>query len=71
MRFRLVVYKTQDGNKYAANERHEYLGDREAIWHLWFTFAKTLQFPHVEVYSLDGRKLDPEKGLNAMSDYSV
>lgn len=71
MRFRLVVYLTHQDNKYEAEERYEYLGDRDAIWHLWFTFAKTLQFPHVEVYSLDGRKMEPEKGLCHMSDYSV
>ena len=70
MRFRLVHYDTQEGNKYVADRRHEYLGDREAIWHLWFTLAKSLGKKHVEVYSLDGRKLEPEKGITAMTDYT-
>lgn len=71
MRFRLVFHDTPEDNKYAANNRHEYLGDREAIWHLWFMLTKTLNKKHAEVFSLDGRKLEPEKGLNGMVDYNI
>jgi hypothetical protein len=71
MRFRLVLHDTQSDNKYDATSRHEYLGDRDATWHLWYTLAKVLGKKHVEVFNLDGTKLDPEKGLHLMTDYNV
>lgn len=51
--------------------RYEYLGDRDAIWHLWFMLARTLDKKHVEVFALDGSKQSPEFGLSGMSDYNV
>lgn len=71
MRFRLVVYETSESNKFMAEERHEYLGDRNAIWKLWFMLVKQLNKRHVEVYSLDGTRQKPENGLAGMTDYSV
>ncbi len=70
MRFRLVFHDTQDDNKYAANKVHEYLGDREAIWQLWYMLTKTLKMKHVEVFSLDGTKQEPEKGYPGLVDYN-
>ena len=71
MRFRLAVYHTGSDNKYDASRRFEYFGDSEAIWALWFHFAREMNLKHVEVYSLDGRKLDPETGSSAMVDYQL
>lgn len=71
MRFRLAVYHTTSANKYNAEMRHEYFGDADSIWHLWFHFARQMNFQHVEVYSLDGQRIHPEKGLNAMTDYTL
>lgn len=71
MRFRLVFHDTNEENKYAANDRHEYLGDREAIWHLWFLLTRTLGKKHIEIFSLDGTKQQPEVGLHGMCDYNV
>lgn len=69
MRFRLVAFFTESNNKYHAERHVEYFGDRESIWHLWFLLTQELHHKHVEVYSLDGRRLDPDKGLAAMIDY--
>jgi hypothetical protein len=73
MRFRLVVYNTTDDNKYKADTdgRHEFLGNREAIWFLWFTLTEKLGKKHVEVFSLDGTPQKPELGFHGMSDYNV
>ena len=71
MRFRLVIHDTKDENKYTADRRHEFLGDRDAIWFLWFTFAKTMGKRHVEVFNLAGDKQRPEDGINGMSDFNV
>ena len=72
MRFRLVFYDTTDQNKYASDRRHEYLGDRDAIWSLWFLLNNQLKKPHVEVFSLDGTRQHPELGcLEGMTDYNL
>lgn len=71
MRFRLVHYVTREQNKYQAENRHEYLGDGKAIWNLWYLLHREMKYPHVEVFSLDGTKLEPESGLHAMQDYNV
>ena len=71
MRFRLVFHNTNEENKYAADARHEYLGDRDAIWHLWYVLVRQIGKKHVEVFSLDGTKQRPEIGLHGMSDYNV
>ena len=71
MRFRLVWYITREENKYEAHYTHEYFGNEEAIWRLWYALAKELGYPHVEVYSLDGRKQTPEEGMHTFTDYSV
>lgn len=71
MRFRLVLYRTNDENKYYAYDRHEYLGDKDATWYLWYNLVKELGNKHVEVYSLDGIKQHPEKGIHGLMDYSV
>ncbi len=69
--FRLVVYHTHEANKYAAEERFEYFGSADAIWRLWYTYARELKLPHVEVYSLDGAKQFPEKGINGLTGYNI
>lgn len=69
MRFRLVYYDTTDENKYAADRVHEYIGDREAIWRAWYMLARELKRPHVEVYSINGARQDPAKGIDGMQDY--
>jgi hypothetical protein len=65
--FSLVYYDTDDDNKFAADEAHEYIGTAGDIWYLWFLLTHTLQKRHVEVYNLRGTRLQPEKGINAMS----
>ena len=69
--FRVVWYKTKDSNKFHADDRHEYLTDREGAFTLWYYLNKELGYPHVEVYSLDGVKQEPTKGINGLSGYSV
>jgi hypothetical protein len=70
--FRLVLYRTNDDNKYVSSERHEYFGNQADIWDLWFLLHKDLKFKHVEVFSTDGRKLKPELGLfEGMADYNI
>lgn len=70
--FRLVLYRTQNENKYISTERQEYFGNQNDIWELWFLLSRNLKFKHVEVYSTDGRKLNPELGLHeGMQDYNI
>lgn len=71
MRFRLVIYDTTEDNKYAAERRHEFLGDKDAIWFLWYTFSKIEGKKHIEVFNLAGDKQHPENGSNGMVDYNV
>lgn len=71
MKFRLVCYETDSENKYDAYHRVEFLGDRDSVFWLWFTLTRKLGEKHVEVFSLDGRKLEPEKGINGMVDYNL
>lgn len=71
MRFRLVLYDTADENKYATESRHEFFGDLDAIWHLWFILTRTLGKKHVEVFSLDGTKQRPDLGSTGMGDYNI
>ena len=71
MKFRLVCYDTEDEIKYCADKRYEYLGNKEDIWQLWFMLTSQLNKFHVEIYSLDGLRQEPEKGINGLSDYNV
>ena len=71
MRFRLVAYLTKSEDKYSTDDRIEIIGNRESIFNVWFTYTQKLKYPHVDVYSLDGRKLDPNKGIQGMPDYCV
>ena len=70
MRFRLVWYVTKEDKKYSAKDIHEYLGDVHVILCLWHVLKKELNYNHVEVYSIDGRKLEPEHGIHGMIDYN-
>ena len=71
MRFRLTLHDTLEDDKYLARASYEFFGDRDGIWFLWFTLTKKLNKKHVEVFSLDGRKLSPELGISYMSDYNI
>lgn len=71
MRFRLVIHDTKEDNKYEADRRYEFFGDKEAIWFLWYTFVKREGKRHVEVFDLAGDKQRPEVGIHGMSDYNV
>ena len=71
MRFRLVFYDTDAHDKYNTEHRFEYFGDRDSIWNLWYLLYITLNKRHVEVYSLDGRKMNPEDGYEGMTDYHI
>lgn len=70
MRFRLVIRDTDSDNKYHAEHGYEFLGDQESIMFLWIQFKK-MGKKHVEVFSLDGTKQAPEKGINGLCDYGV
>lgn len=73
MRFRLVWYDTHYDDKFLCENEHrfEYFGSALAIHHLWFVLTR-MGNKHVEVYSLDGRRQEPEKGLRGgMIDYGV
>jgi hypothetical protein len=69
--FRLVWYDTDRDTKYAADHRHELLGDRDAIFAVWYVLVEKQGCKHVEVYSLDGRLMSAEKGLGGLVGYSV
>lgn len=71
MRFRLVIYDTKSDNKFDAERRYEILGDRNAIWFMWFTLTREQKYKHVEVFHINGAKLQPEKGIAGMEDYSL
>jgi len=75
MRFRLVIYDTQSDNKFDAVRRYEILGDRDAIWFIWFTLTQglmgTKKQKHVEVFHINGTRLHPEKGIANMEDYII
>lgn len=68
---RLVWYDTTRDNKYAADYRHEYIGDMDDIFRLYLLFTDTLKHRHVEVYGLDGTRQEPERGRSGMSGYNV
>jgi len=71
MRFRLVIHDTDAFNRFDATRRYEYLGDREAIWFLWYTFTKIEGKRHVDVFDLAGQKQRPEEGIAGLTDYIV
>ncbi len=71
MRFRLAYYDTTEENKFAAERRHEYVGNRDAIFNLWFMLTRTLGKKHVEVFNLAGEKQRPEDGVNGLCDYNI
>lgn len=60
--FRLVLYDTDNENKFEAVGRYEYLGNRESIFNLWF-YLQMLEKKHVEIYNMNGVLQNPEKGL--------
>jgi len=71
MRFRLVWYVTNNDNKYHADDRFEYLGDRDGICRLWYELIRQGN-RHVEIWTLDGTRQTPELGLNTIwSGYRV
>lgn len=69
MLFRLALYDTKEDDKYLADteDRYEFLGDLRSIWFLWHTFKVQQKKKHVEVFSLDGTKQQPEKGHDGMA----
>jgi hypothetical protein len=71
MRFRLVVYDTWSDNKFDAERRYEILGDRNAIWFMWFNLTHDLKYKHVEVFHINGVQQHPEKGIAGMEDYNL
>lgn len=73
MKFRLVWYYTDSDNKYDSNDRFEIFGDRDSIWRMWYVLTRELtrNNKHVEVYSLDGTKQEPEKGICGMIGYNL
>lgn len=64
--FRLKVYRTEEENKYAAEEIHELLGDRESIFFLWIVF-RNLGYRHIYVYNMDGVEQIMSAGIERMS----
>lgn len=70
MRFRLTWHDTPNDNKYASDYRYEFLGDREAIFRLWYELDR-LGHKHLAVFSLDGTRQEPEKGLGGLVDYNI
>jgi hypothetical protein len=72
MQFRLTWHDTRHDNKYEADTeyRYEYLGGREAIWRLWYELDR-LGNKHLAVYSLDGTKQRPERGLGGLTGYNI
>jgi hypothetical protein len=67
---RLVWYDTNSGHKYDADNRYEYLADVEAILVLYLALEK-IGAKHVEVFSLDGTRLDPNKGRGGLHGHNV
>jgi len=71
MEFRVVLYDTNSEDKYEAENRYEYFGDRDSMWYLWFTLSNKCGQKHVEMFNLAGDKQQPEKGLSGMIGYSI
>lgn len=69
--FRVVFYATRYANKYEAEDRHEYLCDREAAFRLWYELHVVQAWPHVEVFTLQGTRQVPEQGLTALTGYNI
>lgn len=69
--FRLVWYKTKSDNKFDSDFRCEYLGSRDAIFSLWITLHKELNYPHVEIFDLTGIKQDPNSGLAGVVGFNI
>lgn len=69
MLFRLLLYNTEEDDKYLADteDRYEFLGNLRSIWFLWHTFKVQQKKKHVEVFNLDGVKQQPEKGYAGMA----
>jgi hypothetical protein len=70
MRFRLTWHDTKHEDKYAAEHRHEFLGNREAIFRLWYELDR-LGYKHLAVHSLDGTLQEPERGMGGLVDYNI
>ncbi|MDD5151758.1 MAG: hypothetical protein PHC28_14985 [Flavobacterium sp.] len=51
-------------------DRYEYIGDLKSTWKLWYELTVNCEYRFVEVFTLEGIKCDPEKGINYMSSIS-
>lgn len=71
MKFRLVHYETSSENKFDADQRFEFFGNKNDIFNLWWLFTYTLHFKHVEVFNLAGDKCNPREGIAGMIDYNI
>lgn len=72
MKYRLVHYDTQEDDKHAADDVHEYWCTEESdAWHLWWTLVRVAGQRHVEVYNMLGQRQNPEKGVHALRSHSV
>lgn len=71
MQFRVVVFHTSSEHKYDAADSYEFLCTRDGAWFLYHILVRLLEFKHVEVYTLDGSKLEPEKGFSHIVGYTL
>ena len=69
--FRLVWIRTQETDRYTdmsmGKINFEYLGCRESIYALWSELKFKMNWPHVDIYNMDGIKQQPEKGINGLN----
>ena len=69
--FRLVWYDTKYENKYEADKIHQFMGDFDSIFRLWFVLTAERSCKHVEVYNLNGVRQHPERGSSGMTAHSA
>lgn len=69
--FRLVWFDTNSDNRFDAERRYEFFGEKQSIWTLWFLLTNDKKAKHVRVYSLDGVLQKPEFGINGLVGHNI
>ena len=70
--FTLTVYDTKKDDKFFAEpwQRYQVIGDKESIFHLWFTLSE-IGIKHLEIRDLFGNLQNPKQGLNGLTRVNI
>jgi len=60
--FQLIFRPTKREDKFAADDAHFMIGDRESVFRIWWEL-KQAGWPHVEIYNMAGTVQQPEQGI--------